>query len=51
MTEDFQTRMFREFQSKAALETAHTHAVAYLDGVRDRRVYPGAQDLADLARV
>jgi len=43
---DMQTRLFREFESKQPLETAHAHAFAYLKAALDRRVYPAASDLA-----
>ena len=48
MTIDFHSRMLREFKSRAALEAACSHAFDYLDGVRDRRAFPGPAELADL---
>jgi glutamate/tyrosine decarboxylase-like PLP-dependent enzyme len=50
MTVDFHSRMLREFTSKAPLEAAHSRALAFIDGAFERRVYPGNDAVAELAR-
>ena len=50
MTVDFHSRMLRELTSKASLEAAHSRALAFIDGAFERRVYPGSEAVAGLAR-
>jgi glutamate/tyrosine decarboxylase-like PLP-dependent enzyme len=50
MTDDFQSRMMREFTEKTPLDAAHAHAVEFLDRTLDRRAYPGPAEIDGLAR-
>src|SRR5258706_15943571 len=50
MTVDLHSRMMREFKDKAPLNAAHSHAINFIDGALDRRVYPGPAEIAELDR-
>ena len=45
---DLQEEMFSQLQTKEIFEQAKSHAFAYMNGVRERNVYPTDQAIKNL---
>ena len=50
MSDDIRQRMFIEMQQKAAFDEARNAAYAYADEVVERKVFPSAEAIANLAQ-